>query len=92
MASKKTNTVLFIVVASVFNVIAAVVVFAALFAVFFLFILPHVDEKAAVWALPVIFVLAIAASFVIYRAALRLFIKRFNVTDTLAPLFSPKKK
>jgi hypothetical protein len=89
--SKKTNTLLFILGATVFNVVTVVVCFLALFLLFVKFLTPILPETAATWALPVIFLGSIALSFVIYRIALKALMKRVDVDKYFSPLFRPKR-
>jgi hypothetical protein len=88
---KKTNTLLFILGATLFNIIVTVVSFLVLLLVFAKFLAPILPETAAAWALPVIFIGSIALSFLLYRAALNLLMKRMDFGSRFAPLFKPHK-
>jgi hypothetical protein len=88
---KKTNTFLFILGATLFNIIVTVVCFMVLLLVFVKFFASVLPETAAAWALPVIFIGSIVLSFVLYRLALKLLMKRIDVNEHFAPLFKPKK-
>jgi peptidoglycan/LPS O-acetylase OafA/YrhL len=65
--------------------------FLVLLLVFAKFLAPVLPETAAAWALPVIFIGSIALSFLLYRFALKLLMKRIDVNKHFAPLFKPKK-
>jgi uncharacterized BrkB/YihY/UPF0761 family membrane protein len=88
--SKKTNTLLFMLGATVFNILITIVSFIILLLAYVKFIMPKLPnaETAAGWGLPIIFLLAIAASFVLYRFILNRVIKRIDMDKYFDPLFS----
>ncbi len=93
--NKKANTVVFMIGATIFNVIITVVCFVILLIIYGKFIAPILPQEGAVIGLPFIFIIAIVLSFVIYRFALNFFMKHFDVEKNFAPLFKsrrPKKK
>jgi hypothetical protein len=91
--SKKTNTLLFMLGATVFNIITTIASFILLLLVYVKFIMPKLPnhEASASWGLPVVFILAIAASFVLYRFILNRVIKRIDMDKYFDPLFSRKQ-
>jgi hypothetical protein len=88
---KKTNTLLFILGATLFNVVITVVCFLVLLLVFVKFLAAVLPEAVAVWALPVLFIGSIALSFVLYRVALKQLMKRIDVDKYFDPLFKPRR-
>jgi hypothetical protein len=88
---KKTNTFLFILAATIFNIVATVVCFFLLLLVFIKFLAPLLPETASAWALPAIFIGSIALSFVFYRLALKLLLKKIDLDKYFSPLFKPKR-
>jgi hypothetical protein len=89
--SKKTNTLLFILGATVFNILVTIIAFMALLFFFTLVIMPRVPEDAAAWAIPVIFIGAIALSFVIYRVILKFVMKKVDIEKHFDPIFGRRK-
>jgi len=97
--NKKINTVLFILGATVFNIIVTVLSFLLLlifYAKVFIKILP---QGAQAWSFPVIFLCSIAISFFVYKIVLGLLVKKINVEKYFDPLIKarysspvPKKK
>ncbi|MDR2864033.1 MAG: leader peptide processing enzyme [Spirochaetaceae bacterium] len=95
---KKRNTIVFILLATVFNIIVFFIVFIALMALYLFVISPYLlsDGGFAGFTtafLIVIFVLSIGLAFFIYRLAVNFFFKRINPEKHFAPLLtkSPKK-
>jgi hypothetical protein len=91
--SKKTNTLFFILAATVFNILITIVAFLALLFLFTFVIMPGLPDadKAAGWAIPVIFIGAIVVSFVVYRLVLKLFMKKVNVEEHFDPIFGSRR-
>ncbi|MDR3303805.1 MAG: leader peptide processing enzyme [Treponema sp.] len=92
--SKKTNTLLFMLGATVFNILVVIVTFIVLILVYAKFVMPRLpnSESAASWGLPVIFIASIAASFVLYRVVIKQIIKRIDMEKYFDPLFSRKPR
>ena len=98
--NKKTNTILFICAATLFNIITFFAVFLALFLIFLVFSSKLLSDNGLSSLIApifiVIFVGAIALSFLIYRAVLGLFIRKVDTDQYFTPLFikpknAPKK-
>jgi hypothetical protein len=84
--SKKTNTLLFILGATVFNVLVTAICFTALFLLYAWLLAPRFPEAARIWGFPVIFIIAITLSFLVYRGALKHLVKKVNLGKHFAPL------
>ena len=89
--SKKTNTWLFIIGASIFNIIVTFVSFIVLLVLYGRFLAPMLPQQVAVWGLPVVFIGSIVIGFVVYRIVLKAIMKRVNMEDTFDPLFKPRR-
>ncbi|MDR0623412.1 MAG: leader peptide processing enzyme [Treponema sp.] len=89
--SKKTNTLLFILGATFFNIIVTVVCFTALLVLYARFLAPLLPETGRSWGFPVIFIAAIALSFVIYRVALKQLMKKIDVEKHFDPIFGGRR-
>ncbi|MDR2258122.1 MAG: leader peptide processing enzyme [Treponema sp.] len=90
--SKKTNTLLFILGATFFNILVTVICFTALLVLYARFIASLLPEAGRSWGFPVIFIAAIALSFVIYRAVLKLLMKKINVEQHFDPIFGGRRR
>ncbi|MDR0760666.1 MAG: leader peptide processing enzyme [Treponema sp.] len=94
--SKKTNTLFFILAATAFNILLTVAAFMALLLLFTFVIMPGLPEsalaKAAAWAIPVIFIGAIAISFAVYRIILKVFMKKVNIEKHFDPIFGGRRR
>ena len=91
--SKKTNTIWFILGATLFNVLTTIVSFVVLLLVFTQVVnMTGIDgEAASSWGVPVIFVGAIVASFFIYRVTLKQIQKKVDMEKHFDPLFGPRR-
>ena len=88
--SKKSNTFLFILGGTVFNVLVTLLIFILFLVIYSQFnaLLP---ENTAAWMLPVIFVAAIVASFFIYRLTVKLIMKKVDFEKHFDPIFGPRR-
>jgi phosphoglycerol transferase MdoB-like AlkP superfamily enzyme len=88
--NKKVNTLLFILGATLFNVITAVISFI-LFALFYArFIFTKIPEHSRSWGFILIFLASLAVSFMIYRFVLRFLLTKVKIEDYFDPLFVSK--
>ena len=88
--SKKTNTLLFILGGTVFNILVTLICF-----VIFLVIYGRVHslfpESVAAWILPVIFIASIVVSFVVYRLLIKIIMKKVDMEKYFDPIFGPRR-
>jgi hypothetical protein len=96
--SKKTNTLLFMLGATAFNVLITIITFVALLAVYGRFVVPLIPSpdpespnQLIGWGLPVIFIGSIALSFVLYRFILKKVMKRIDIDKYFDPLFTRRR-
>jgi len=85
--NKKVNTLLFILGATVFNVIVAVISFIILIILCGKFILPRIPETGYSWAVSLILLASIAISIFVYRAVLKFFLSKIDIEQYFDPLF-----
>ena len=85
--SKKTNTLLFILGGTVFNILTTIVCFIILLVIYSRFLYPLLPESGAAWALPIIFVASIVASFFVYRQAVKMVTKKVDMEKHFDPIF-----
>ena len=88
--SKKTNTLLFILGGTVFNIIITVLCFIIFLLIYSKILYPHLPESSGAWVLPVIFVASIVASFLIYRFAVKIIMKKVDMEKYFDPIFGRK--
>jgi len=89
--SKKTNTLWFMLGATVFNILVTVVCFLAMLILYGRLLAPLLPPEAASLGLPIIFVGAIVLSFLVYRVVLKAIMKRVDVEKNFDPLFKPRR-
>ena len=85
--NKKANTILFILGATVFNVLIAVGSFILLFLLYARYLINLIPENGQGWGILVIFIAALAISFVVYRYSLKFLLKKIDVDKYFDPLF-----
>ncbi|MDR2376966.1 MAG: leader peptide processing enzyme [Treponema sp.] len=88
--SKRTNTLLFILGATVFNILLYIICFLLLF-VIYAKIVGFLPESVQPWGLVIILILPIVASFILYRLILKVVIKKVDVEKYFDPLFGPRR-
>ena len=89
--SKKTNTLLFILGGTVFNILVTIVCFIVLMLVYFKLLQPLFSGNATSVALPVIFVLSIVVSFFVYRLVIKIVMKKVDMEKYFDPIFGPRR-
>ena len=89
--SKKTNTLLFILGGTVFNILITIICFILFLLAYFKFLQPRLPESATGIALPVIFVASIVVSFLIYRLAIKMIMKKVDMEKYFDPIFGPRR-
>jgi len=85
--NKKVNTILFILGATVFNTIVAIISFFILLILYGKFIFHRIPETGYSWAVSLMLLASIAISIFVYRAVLKLFINKIDVEQYFDPLF-----
>ncbi len=89
--SKRTNTILFLVGATIFNILVTIAAFLVLIVLYGRVAAPLLPAGAAVWGLPVVFAAAIAIAFVAYRLAVKALLSKHRAEDLFGPLNSRRK-
>jgi hypothetical protein len=85
--NKKVNTLLFILGATLFNILIAVISFFVLTILYVKTVMLLVPEESRSWGFTMIFLAAIAISFLVYRFVLRYLLTKVNVEKYFDPLF-----
>ena len=89
--SKKTNTLLFILGGTVFNVLITMFAFLAFLLIYSKFLNGFLNESSAAWVLPVLFIAAIVVSFLVYRLAIKILMKKVDMEKHFDPIFRPRR-
>jgi membrane protein implicated in regulation of membrane protease activity len=89
--NKKTNTFLFILGATLFNIVVTIISLLLLLMIYARFIMSHLPEGAQAWSLVLVFIASIAISFVVYRFTLKILLKKIQIDKYLDPIFGRRK-
>jgi len=85
--NKKLNTIFFILGATLFNVLVAVISFVLFTLIYVRFILNLIPEQGRSWGFTLIFLLSIAVSFIVYRFLLKYLLTKVDVDKYFDPIF-----
>jgi len=90
--NKRLNTILFILGATVFNILITVLSFSLLLIVYAKYLLRILPETTQTWSFPFMFIASLAIAFIVYRYALRFLIKRIDMEKYFDPLFVSRRR
>ena len=90
--NKRLNTILFILGATLFNVLVTILSFLLLSVVYVKYIMHLLSESAQMWSFPLIFIAAMAIAFIVYRYALRFLLKKVDMEKYFDPLFAGRQR
>jgi hypothetical protein len=90
--NKSINTLLFVLGATLFNVIIAVVSFIGLMFLYVGVIMPRIPDVNHSWGFAFTLLASLAISFVAYRFLFKYLVKKIDVDKYFAPLFARKYK
>jgi hypothetical protein len=85
--NKKVNTLLFILCATLFNIIVALISFIILTLLYIKFLMMLLPESSRTWGFTSIFLVAIGISFLVYRFVIKYFIDKIEIEKYFDPLF-----
>ncbi|MFO8063829.1 MAG: hypothetical protein ACQETQ_02085 [Spirochaetota bacterium] len=88
--NKRLNTVLFILGATIANIILMMAVFLVLFVVFGRFVAPHISPNVGVYMLMGLFVASIVVTYFIYHWAVKKLSNKYDLESYFGPIF-PRK-
>lgn len=89
MKSKKANTALFILVATLVNIVIMILLFVL--GLYLISVLTDPESTMVPLWLGLVFVGSMGGSFFIYSLLMKLISKKFNLEDHLDPIFVSKK-
>ncbi|MCL2192179.1 MAG: leader peptide processing enzyme [Treponema sp.] len=95
--NKKLNTLFFVLGATVFNILVTVLSFLLLSSIFVWLLVPRLPDGAVQMGFALVFLMAIVASFVVYRFALNKLLGKIKFEDYFDPILKmrrppPKKR
>ena len=90
--NKKANTILFILGATLFNILVAVISFIGLTVLYARYIMALIPESSRAWGFSLIFIMSIIISFLVYRYLLKYLLKKIDVEKYFDPLFVRRYK
>jgi hypothetical protein len=89
--NKKANTLLFILGATLFNVLITIVSILLL-SLLLEYLMPIMPDTLHIWGFPLIFIAAIAISFFAYRFVLKMVTKKIRIENYFDPIFTRRRK
>jgi phosphoglycerol transferase MdoB-like AlkP superfamily enzyme len=90
--NKKVNTILFILGATVFNIIVTILSFLTLLVIYAKALIPLLPDTAHMWSFPFLFLLSLAVAFIVYRRVLNYIMKKVEMEKYFDPLFVRRQK
>ncbi len=90
--NKRVNTILFILVATLVNIVIMLAVFVLLFVLFGLFLAPHVPEAVTSILVLLIFVGSITLTYFIYHKLVQFISRKVDMEKYFDPLFGRRKR
>jgi hypothetical protein len=88
--NKKINSILFVLGATMFNVLVSVLSFLLMLIIYVKFIMHLLPQKAQAWSFSLIFIASLAIAFLVYRSVLRFLIKKIEIEKYFDPIFARK--
>lgn len=90
--NKKTNTVLFMIVATVVNLLLLILFFGLGFILLTLYMNANPESSLAPMLIGLVFLLSIALSFIVYSKLVKFVVAKFQLEDKMEPLFGARKR
>jgi len=84
--NKKINTILFVLGATVFNILITVLSFFLLLILYANFIAKILPQGAQAWSFPLIFIASLVISFFVYKIVLGHLVKKIDVEKYFDPI------
>jgi riboflavin transporter FmnP len=87
--NKKVNTILFILGATVFNIMITVLAFFLLL-ILYAKIMRFLPQGAQAWSFPLIFITSLVISFFVYKVVLGFLVKKIDVEKYFDPIIKSR--
>lgn len=88
--NKKVNTILFILCATLFNIITTLISFVVFTLLYLRFFIQKLPEASRSWVFTSIFLVSIGISILVYRVVLKYLINKIEIEKYFDPLFVRK--
>ena len=85
--NKRVNTLLFILGATIANIIMMMVVFLVMFFVFGRFVAPHIPPNVGAYILMGLFVVSIVVTYFIYHRVVKKLSEKYDLEKYFGPIF-----
>jgi energy-coupling factor transporter transmembrane protein EcfT len=79
--TKKPGMILFMLAATVFNIVITILCFLILMLIYTVFVVPHIPDNVSSYGFPIIFLASFFISFLAYQKALKLYLKKHPMKD-----------
>ena len=89
--NKKTNTILFVIGGTLFNILVMIVSFLLLLVIYARVFFPLLPESSGPWVMPIIFVASVVNSFFVYRLAIKILMKKVDMEKYIDPIFRSRR-
>jgi len=89
--NKAAKAAIFVIVASIGNILATGMIFIACLGIYSLTLGRWLPQAAVMWAVVASFLIAMVGAFLLYKKALSLAQKKFNLEEKLGFSSSPKR-
>jgi len=90
--NKRINTLLFVLGATVFNIVITIISFIGLMFLYVKLIMPLTSEESQPWGFVIVFIASVAVSFIVYRFLSKFLLKKIDVGKYFDPLFAKRYK
>jgi len=90
--NKRINTLLFVLGATVFNIVITVISFIGLMFLYVKLVIPLTSEASQPWGFIIVFMASLAVSFVVYRFLFKFLLKKIDIEKYFDPLFARRYK
>ncbi|MHC6203384.1 leader peptide processing enzyme [Breznakiellaceae bacterium SP9] len=90
--NKKAAAVLFVLAATLFNLVLTIILFMLLLLLYANFAAPRLPQEYVAYGFPILFIASFFLSGLIYRSLVKQIMKRSKWADRLAPLFGGSRR
>jgi len=88
--NKKVNTLLFVLGATVYNILVAIISFVILMLLYIRFVIAAIPEANHSWGFTLIFILSMVISFISYRMLFKYLLTKIDAEKYFDPIFIKK--
>lgn len=85
--NRRLNSVLFVLAATIANILAMVVIFALLLVIFARFIAPALPTQVNQVMFLVLFLVSVVGTYVIYHRVMRMLMNKYDLRKHFGPVF-----